>query len=296
MCATLITELLHKLRVVWKKQRRKQETIAQSWLLTVAIASLGVTAIVLGSREFKGLQLWELSAYDQMLRLRPKEAPDSRILLVTITEDDIQHQPSSLSDTTINRLLAKLQSYQPRVIGLDIYRTTQKNLAVGLAQNKIITACAFSSSTANTDNPEIAPPPNFPINNVGFTDLLSDEDHVVRRSLLFAHSEKDRKCKTQFSFAAQLAIKYLEKENIKLAFPNHHDFQFGKTLFHTLNQDSGNYEHLDAKGHQILINYHDPNHFVKQVTLTQVLTNHINPNLVKDRLVIVGTTARAPVE
>ncbi len=289
----MITKLLQKLRVVWGKQRRKKDTTTKDWLQIVMITSLGVTAVVLGVRELNWLQSWELSAYDQMLRLRPKEAPDSRILLVTITEDDIQREQSSLSDTVINRLLAKLQSYQPRVIGLDLYRTTQKNLAVGLARNNIISVCAFTSSIASPDNPEIAPPPNFSTDNVGFTDLLSDEDHVVRRSLLFAHSEKDRKCKTQFSFAAQLATKYLKKQNINLVFPNQHDFEFGNTLFRTLTKNSGGYQHLDARGHQILINYHNPNHFFKQVTLTQVLKNQINPHLVKDHLVIIGTTARS---
>jgi len=286
----VITELLQKLRVALPKDQRKNDTTAQRCLQTVVIFSLGVTAIVLGVREFKGLQSWELSAYDQMLRLRPPEAPDPRILLVTITEDDIQREKWPLSDITINRLLAKLQSYQPRVIGLDIYRSEQKNFAAGLkGTDNVISICIFSSMGSE----EIAPPPNFPIDNVGFGDVVSDDDHILRRSLLFAHSPKDHKCKTSFSFASLLAIKYLKKQGINLHFSNQDDFQLGKTFFRTLTDNSGSYEHLDAKGHQILINYHDPDHFAKQVSLTQVLTDQINPNLVKDRLVIIGTTARS---
>ena len=288
----MITELLQKLFVASKKDQRKNETTTKGWLQSVVLTSLGVTAIVLGVRELKWLQSWELSAYDQMLRLRPLEAPDQRILLVTVTEDDIQQEQWPLSNSTINRLLAKLQSYQPRIIGLDIYRSMQKNLDAGLMRDNIISVCAFSS-IANIGNTEIPPPPNFPEDNVGFTDLISDEDHIVRRSLLFARSHRDKKCKTRFSFASQLAIKYLEKQSIQLRFPNQHDFQLGKTFFRTLTDHSGSYEHLDAKGHQILLDYHDPDHFVKQVTLTQVLTNQINPNLVKNHLVIIGTTARS---
>ena len=285
-----MTELLLKLRIAWSKYRCKNETTAKGLLQTVAIASVGVTAIILGVREFKGLQSWELSTYDQMLRLRPPEAPDPRILLVTITEDDIQREKWPLSDSTINRLLAKLQSDQPRVIGLDIYRPQQKNLAAGVRRtDNIISICAFSSM----GNEEIAPPPNFPIGNVGFSDLISDDDRIVRRSLLFANAHKDKKCQTSLSFASLLATKYLEKQGIKPHFINKQNFQLGKTFFRRLTESSSSYEHLDAKGYQILLNYHDPLRFVKQVSLTQVLTNQLNPNLVKDRLVIIGTTARS---
>ncbi len=251
---TVITELLLKLRIAWSKDRCKNETTAKGWLQTVAIASVGVTAIILGVREFKGLQSWELSTYDQMLRLRPPEAPDPRILLVTITEDDIQREKWPLSDSTINRLLAKLQSDQPRVIGLNIYRPQQKNLAKGVRRtDNIISICAFSSM----GNSEIAPPPNFPIGNVGFSDLISDDDRIVRRSLLFANAHKDKKCQTSLSFASLLATKYLEKQGIKPHFINKQNFQLGKTFFRRLTESSSSYEHLDAKGYQILLNYHD---------------------------------------
>ncbi|MBR8838218.1 MAG: CHASE2 domain-containing protein [Stigonema ocellatum SAG 48.90 = DSM 106950] len=285
----MITELLQKLRVPWVKDKRKNDKIAPSWLQTVAIASVGVTAIVLGVRELKGLQSWELNAYDQMLRLRPDEPPEPRILVVTITQEDIQRENWPLPDSTINRLLAKLESYQPRVIGLDIYRPKQKNLADGLPRDNIISICTFSS----TGDEEIPPPPDFPTANVGFSDVVSDDDYVVRRSLLFARSAKDKKCNSQFSLAALLTKSYLNKVGIELHPINKHYFQLGKTLFPTLTEDSGGYEHVDSRGRQILINYHDPHHFVKQVTFTQVLTNQLDPNLVKDRLVIIGTTARS---
>ncbi|WP_226889105.1 hypothetical protein [Nostoc sp. MG11] len=35
-----------------------------------------------------GLQTWELQAFDQLMRSRPQEKQDSRLLIVTVTEDD----------------------------------------------------------------------------------------------------------------------------------------------------------------------------------------------------------------
>jgi CHASE2 domain-containing sensor protein/predicted Ser/Thr protein kinase len=270
-----------------------RNTHKHGWLRTVLVTSVGVTAFILGIRELKLLQSWELKTYDQMLLLRPKEKPDPRILLVTVTEDDVRKYKWPLSDSTINQLLAKLQSYKPRVIGLNIYRSSQTNLAASLQnQNNIISVCAFSS----VGTPEIAPPPNFLIDNVGFTDLVIDGDGIVRRSLLFAHSEKDTKCTTSFSFATLMAISYLEKEGIEPDYSDEQNVKFVhpqnpylKTSFPVLNSNSGSYQRVDAGGYQIMLNYRYPDSLAQEVTLTQVLNGNINPNLVKDRLVIIGT-------
>ncbi len=58
-----------------------------------------------------------------------------------------------------------------------------------------------------------------------------------------------------------------------------------------LQPNSASYQHLDAHGYQILLNYRHPNSLADQVTLTDVLSSRVNPSLFKDRLVIIGTTA-----
>lgn len=40
-----------------------------------------------------------------------------------------------------------------------------------------------------------------------------------------------------------------------------------------------------------MLNYRHLDHFADKVTLTEVLNNQVNPKLIKDRLVIIGTTA-----
>ncbi|MBF2005567.1 MAG: CHASE2 domain-containing protein [Chlorogloeopsis fritschii C42_A2020_084] len=285
----MIKRLLQQLRLSLVKDKLPQDAAVKNWLQTIFVTSVGVTILVLGVRHLRWLQPWELSAYDQMLRLRPQEAPDPRILLVTVTEEDLGSEDFSLPDNTINQLLAKLQSYQPRLIGLSIDRSKQKNLGSGLKnRDNIITYCTFSSM----GSPEIPPPLNFPIDRVGFSDVIADNDGIIRRSLLFAGSS-DRKCTTQFSFAALLAIKYLEKQGFEYNFNNEEHFYIGKTKFPPLSKNSGGYQNIDAKGYQILLNYRNPSDFARQVTLTQVLQNRVDSNWVKDRLVIIGTTARS---
>ncbi|MEH2248687.1 CHASE2 domain-containing protein [Nostoc sp.] len=286
----MISGLLEKLRVPFAKVQDSRETSkSKSWLQIILFTSVGVTAFIWGVRELKWLQPWELRVYDQMLRSRPAQPPDRRILLVKITDDDLKREKWTLSDRTINQLLEKIESYQPRIVGLYLFQPEDNYLAAK-QENKdnIVTTCLFSSLGRD----EIPPPPNFPIDNVGFSDVVADNenDQILRRSLLFANST-DKKCTTSFAFGALIAINYLEKQGIEYQFTKKGEFQLGKTLFPRLQANSGSYQHLDADGYQILLNYRDPNSLADQVTLTEVLSSQVKSSLVKDRLVIIGTTA-----
>ncbi|WP_445634406.1 non-specific serine/threonine protein kinase [Nostoc sp. DSM 114161] len=286
----MISGLLEKLRVPFVKDRNSGKTsLGNSWLQVIFVSSVAVTASIWGVRELKWLQPWELRVYDQMLRSRPTEGPDGRILLVTITDADLQREKWNLSDTKINRLLQKINSYQPRIVGLYLFRPQDKTLAANKqSQENIISTCLFSS----VGRSEIPPPPNFPIDNVGFSDVVPDNenDQILRRSLLFARST-DERCTTPFAFGALVAIKYLEKQGVEYEFTDAGEFLLGKTIFERLKPNSGSYQHLDANGYQILLNYRHPNYLAHQVTLTEVLSDRVNPSLFKDRLVIIGTTS-----
>ncbi|MEH1787578.1 MAG: CHASE2 domain-containing serine/threonine-protein kinase [Nostoc sp.] len=286
----MISGLLKKLRVPLVKVQDSRETSkSKSWLQIIFVTSVGVTALIWGVRQLKWLQPWELRVYDQILRSRPAEVPDRRILLVKITDEDLKGEKWTLSHRTINQLLKKIESYQPRIVGLYIFQPEDNNLAANFPnQDNIISTCLFSSLGRD----EIPPPPNVPIDNVGFSDVVADNenDQIIRRTLLFANST-DKKCTTSFAFGALIAINYLEKQGIEYQFTNKGEFQLGKTLFPRLQPNSGGYQHLDADGYQILLNYRHPNSLADQVTLRDVLSGRVNPSLIKDRLVIIGTTA-----
>ncbi len=258
------------------------------WLLLVT--SVGVTALITGIRHLQWLQPLELAAYDYLVRSRAATTPDNRLLVVKVTEDDIQRQGYPLPDATVNKLLVKLESYQPRVIGLNIYRPQQTNFGDGVKNKEdIIGVCKFSS----LKEPEISPPSNISINNIGFNDLMPDDsDRTIRRALLSANSE-DKKCKSGYSFASLLAVIYLEKQNIKSDFLPNEDWVLGKTVIPPLRTTSGSYEKMDNAGYQIMLDYRHPDYLAKEVTISDILNNKVNPSLIKDKLVIIGNTANS---
>jgi CHASE2 domain-containing sensor protein/tetratricopeptide (TPR) repeat protein len=290
-----VTRLVNANKILTAAQQQaKREPLEQKikigWIISMilmkAISIAGCVSIV---RLYGLLQPLELAAYDQMMRSRPPEAPDRRILLVKITDEDLKQDKGTLSDRRVNQLLKKIESYQPRIVGLYLFQPEDNNLANNFQnQNNIVSTCLFSSLGRH----EIPPPPNFPIENVGFSDVVADNenDPIIRRSLLFANST-DKKCTTSFAFGALIAINYLEKQGIEYQFTKKGDFQLGKTLLPRLQPNSGGYQNLDADGYQILLNYRHPNRLADQVTLAQVLSGQVNPSFFQNRLVIIGTTA-----
>ncbi|MCC5636566.1 CHASE2 domain-containing protein [Nostoc sp. CHAB 5844] len=260
----------------------------------VAFASVYVTALIVGIRSLGILQAWELQAYDHLMQLRPQEKPDPRLLLVTITEADVQSQPAqvrgaaSLSDSALEQLLTKLTQAQPRAIGLDLYRdrpvaATDPNLRRQMQQNERFFAIC------NYGNPGVPAPMEVPGNRHGFNNVVQDPDDVVRRQLLAVSSPSP--CQTKYSLNFKLVERYLQDEGIILTkTPNNH-LQLGSVIVNILEDNSGGYSQIDAKGLQILLNYRASATIARTVTLQEILSPQFNLALVKNRIVIIGTTA-----
>ena len=90
---------------------------------SLLLSSVLVTAVLLCIRQTNIYQSLNLAVYDQFEQFLAPRPIDSRLLLVTITEEDIQNQGEwPFSDQTYADLLRKLQQYRPKAIGLDIHR------------------------------------------------------------------------------------------------------------------------------------------------------------------------------
>ncbi|MEH2306871.1 CHASE2 domain-containing protein [Nostoc sp.] len=271
-------------------------------LATTLLSSLAITGLVFGVRCVGWLESVEIPAFDQMMRSRPAEPQDSRLLVIAIDDDDlaIQRQNNesligaSISEKSLNKVLAKLNKYQPRAIGLDIYRdfqAKQPDLITRLQKTQnLVGVCKGSDSTANITG--IKPAPEIPTTNLGFSDFIHDSDGVIRRHLLFMNQEPTSLCPATFAFSLQLASLYLRPSGIQPKFTPEGNLQLGKTIFPNLKSRTGGYHDIDANGGQILLNYRSPKQIFQQVKLTQFLASPINPSAIKDKIVLIGVTAR----
>jgi CHASE2 domain-containing sensor protein len=270
------------------------------FILTTGVV---VTVLIFGMKMLGFWQLWELAAFDALMRARPVEAPDNRIVLVTITEADVQAQPAnerrgaSISEKTLDEVIGKLQQFNPRLIGLDIYRENSvsnnyKNLSALQNSNRFITVC--KSGEDETD-PGVPPSPDVPLQNVSFGDVVTDVDTVVRRQLLAMAPATNPavKCKPDKSFSFRISTRYLQSQGIEATLNSDDNWLIGKKVFQSLEKNSGGYHQIDSRGYQVLLNWRTSNPFIKKFTVGDILNNKLTADLIKNRIVLIGTTAES---
>ncbi len=268
------------------------------WLLVMLLLSGVCTIGTLILRDQGVFQPQELSAFDFLMRLRPQERPDPRLLVVTVTESDIQgHKEGSLSDRTLSQLLSKLEEGQPRVIGLDLYRdfpvqAGRQELLPHFKNPKLIATCAGSTRGKKG----ISAPPSIPRERLGFSDVVIDDDGILRRHLLAMQPELDSPCKTNETLSFQLALHYLAGQGIQPNLTEKEEYRIGNVLFTPLAVRRGGYRRLDTRGYQVLLNYRalqSPEQVAEQVTLSEVLSGRVDPRRIKDRVVLIGVSAES---
>lgn len=261
----------------------------------IVVASAIASTVVIGIREMGWLQPLELGAYDRLMQLRPMPGPDPRLLVVAVTEADIQRYRSlSLPDQIYAQALKQLLKHQPRAIGLDIYRDFavppghEELNRLWLSSDRLFAVTKLGDAT----HPTIRPPAASSADQVGFNDVTVDAGGIVRRSLLFLPDDQGN---TLYSFSLRLALRHLADEGIEPrgsdADPN--VMQLGQSIFTPLQPNDGGYVGADTAGYQIMLNYRGDQRAVTWVPLEDVLNGRVAPALIRDRVVLIGNIAES---
>ena len=267
----------------------KQKAWQLKGLLTIASSIAGLT--IVGS--FTGVyQTLEWSTLDWWFRLRPQESRESRIVVVHVGESDIRELKEwPISDGKLADLLENVAQQQPRIIGLDLYRDIPQGDIAG--QKKL---SAFLSSTPNIIGVEKAIGERVyassilkESNRTAMADLVIDRDGKVRRGLISARMSDGQ---VILGLATKLALTYLAEEEITLqAVENSPDRVLGKARFSPLKKNEGAYVNADVGGYQILLNFRGTKEKFAHTSLMEVLNKQIPPDLFKDKIVLIGSTA-----
>ena len=267
------------------------------WVVAILVA-IAVSAIVLGLRGVRLLESAELDLYDRFLRIRaPAQdaVPDPRIVIVTITERDIQELGTwPLPDGVLAQTLDALVTLRPRAIGLDIYRDVP--VAPGSLEldwilrgpHPIVVVTKFADgSSAGVAAPRVVKGTE----KVGFNDIVVDSGGIVRRGLLFLDDGQT----ALYSFALRLALLYLQPEGMGLgADPTDETIvKLGPTTIRPLGPNDGPYVGIDAGGYQFLADYRvGPGPF-QRISLGALLQGEVPPEMIRDRVVLIGVTAES---
>lgn len=263
--------------------------VDQQRLQVAQVASVAVTVLVLGLRALGVLQMWELRAFDQLMRSRPDESPDPRLLIVEATLEDVNQYGYPLPDEALAQLVQKLDTYQPRVISLAFFRDqAEGELLRQLQTNDRLVGMCSSKEPDDPNQAGIKPPPEVPPSRIGFSEVIVDPDQTLRRHLMFMIPYPDDPCPIDSGFSIQVAQQYLAGEGIVLKQDSESEFYLGSTRFQDLSVNSGPYLPKNMGGFQMVLNYRKT--VAQTVQMSEILQDEVNPNLIKDRVVLIGIT------
>ncbi|MEM1240407.1 MAG: CHASE2 domain-containing protein [Cyanobacteria bacterium P01_H01_bin.26] len=274
---------------VWQPSRKES-------VRAVAIATALASALTLGIRQLGGFMPLELRVYDALVAYQRDLGPDPRILLVGINEQDLDNQQrESPSDQSIADAIEIIQSHNPATIGLDLHRNIPQGegraaLARSLAANNIIGI----TKLGDLDGENIPPPAELAPEQVGFNDIPLDPDDKIRRNLFFASFGNDDSADVYTSFGLLVALHYLKQQHglrpVESA-ENPELMAIGDVDFELMDANFGGYQAIDAAGYQILLTYRSPNQIAQRVSLSDVLANQVDPELIAGKVVLIGSTA-----
>jgi|LakMenEpi03Aug12_release.lakeMendotaPanAssembly.Ray.scaffolds.fasta_scaffold105784_2 adenylate cyclase len=254
--------------------RRRATALAQ------VMASYGLAALVLWALQLsRVLESVNLLSYDLITYLRP--APSARtlpILLIGISESDIQTYGWPIDDSLLCRAIDRLSADGVRAIGLDIYR----DKGVGAQQQCLRDAVRRTPQLVSIFNvaESIAPIPGTPTRQRGYNDLVIDVDGVVRRDLVHVSGQEEA-----FVTLPMRLLETLQGHNRqRLA------IEKGQSDTNWLGADSGGYYGLDAAGYQRMLTFAQPGSF-RQWTLQQLLEGRVPAQAVRGSTVLIGSTA-----
>ncbi|MBD2512154.1 CHASE2 domain-containing protein [Nostoc muscorum FACHB-395] len=297
-----IQDQINLILVNIKSKAQKKVVPKKIWQNSNVIIAFSVTVGVFLLRSSGLFQSLEFAALDQLFHLRPDERPEERITIVVIDEaylNEIRSWP--IPDVKIALLLQKLNVHKPRAIGLNLY----SNLPVEPGNQELrkiyksmpnLIGIELLANDKNK-NVSVLPPLGLNKDQVGFNNVLYDLDGKVRRSLLYWHVEEQ----LHESFALKLALLYLKPKGITptKAKNNPEYLQLGKAAFTRFEANDGAYVGADDRGYQILANFPKPKcqsssreicNF-RQVSIKDVLADKVQENLIKDRIILIGSTA-----
>jgi CHASE2 domain-containing sensor protein/nitrogen-specific signal transduction histidine kinase/FixJ family two-component response regulator len=268
--------------------------VHQSQWRFVAIASFSVAFCIIAGGKAGFLQVLERQTLESFYTLRPLEPRENRILIVTIDEKDLSQVGTwPIPDAVLADLLIKLKAKQPAVIGLDIYR----NLAVNPGHEKLV---AVMKSTPNligvmklAGAHKVYPPPSLAQQDqVALVDWVEDQDGKIRRGVLSAGDDKGE---IFLGLAARLSLMYLESKGISLKplDKTGDSLQLGKAVFTPLKGKEFIYQGEEIGGYQILLNYRGFQEQFDTVTMREVLKDSVAPERIRDRIILIGTTAKS---
>jgi len=255
--------------------------------------ALLVWGIVWLASELGGFEAAELAVHDRLLAWQSSgRQPSEHIVVIGISELDIQRYGWPLSDQLLADSITKLLSAGASVVGVDLYR----DLPVGAGAEQLRKVLSEHDTVIgvekfpDAEGNRVAPPPALAATErFGFSDMLIDPDGVVRRGLLYAfHGEQ-----VGVAFALRIAAVALQSSGLTLGAAEDGSPRLGEATFTPLESDFGGYAAADASGYQFPLSFAGAGGDYERLSLSQVLDSPTDRLPLGGKLVLIGVTSQS---
>lgn len=314
---------------MWKKLRQFFGEWRGVLIAAPSVAGLTIALHLTGALQL--LEWAALDQFFQWRPLEPIDP--RIVIVAINERDIIKAGQWPISDAVLAQLLEKLKKQQPKAIGLDLFRDLsvppghEQLVKIFESTPNLI---GIEKVVRDAQGDSVAPPPTLSkLGQVGAANVVFDQDGKLRRALL---SITFKNGETRESLAAMLALKYLESEGITIR-EIEQDFKYGlgKAVFTRMKPNDGGYVGVDTGGYQILLNFRnhacrgknksfssaspiskeEPRgvggtvnavarstkgeecHIFRTVSMTEVLENRIPADLMRSRIVLIGSAAES---
>ena len=265
-----------------------RQRLSWRWLPKIAF-SVAVPVLIL---QFCGLfQGLEWNLLDQYFRWRPLEGADARIAVIAMDESDIERVGQwPVPDRVLAELIRNIKAQKPRAIGLDLYR----NLSIAPGHAELIQEFQTTPNLFGIEKVVGTPikPPSLleQRQQIGFSDQVLDTDGKVRRALLSVSLAEGE---VSYSLAVKLALHYLKAEGKDIVPLDEDRMRLGKAILNRFEQNDGGYVRAESGGYQILLNFRGTQKSFSVYSLKAVLNQQGSLKGLRDRIVLIGTTAES---
>ena len=270
---------------------------SSKWLRLIIYILIVATTVYL-PRNLGWTQPLEMFFYDRLIRLRPPEPMDYRIVIVGLTEKDIENIAElPVADRTLAQLINNIRKHNPRVIGMDLHRNVPTGSGYyrlkSIIQSTPNLVGVEKTNQGDFDFPAIPPNPEIEKNGMSsVSDLIVDSGDVVRRGYLYV-SKSSLSSEQLPSFGLKVALEYLEKQGIDPTGSDgeEHYLKLGNAVFPRLRSNREFYTLEDIDNYQIIVNFRSAKKPFKTISFSQVLNNNITSDSIEDKIVLIGATA-----
>ncbi len=290
------------------RQARGREIGPLATLLAIA---LGAALLVGALRQAGALRPAELAGHDLIITLA-RHLPgrtDPGVVVLGIGDRDKAEFGWPLPDALVTTVVEKLAALRPAAVGLDFFRGDVPVGPLGLAADPADTdrLVARLEATPNVAvvldtfrkelPPRLATLASPEIDRVASPTLVPDDDDILRRGILgdvFPDPEVAEPALGLWSLPAMLVRLATMDEDLAPAGPVPDEVMaLGRRALPPLQVGSGPYAGTDVagNGYEFLATW--PVADLKLLPLADLLEDRLDPAAVRDRIVLVGATARS---